>query len=68
MFRWLAETGGIAPEEMLKTFNCGIGMIVVVDSDRAEAVSETLANAGETVTRIGTVTAGEGVQYSGSLL
>jgi len=68
VFRWLAGQGGLAPEEMLKTFNCGIGMIVVVSPDRAAALQEVLAQAGERVTRIGTVRAGAGVRYSGSLL
>ena len=38
VFRWLAATGGIAETEMLRTFNCGIGMIVVVAPDKADAV------------------------------
>ncbi|OIQ27164.1 MAG: phosphoribosylformylglycinamidine cyclo-ligase [Alphaproteobacteria bacterium MedPE-SWcel] len=68
IFKWLATVGGIEETEMLKTFNCGIGMIVVVDADRADAVSELLTAEGETVSRLGTVTAGEGVRYSGALL
>src|SRR3546814_4743909 len=38
VFGWLASTGGIAPEEMLRTFNCGIGMAVVADPAHAAAV------------------------------
>ncbi|MEX1663054.1 phosphoribosylformylglycinamidine cyclo-ligase [Thioclava sp. 15-R06ZXC-3] len=68
VFRWLAETAGMAEGELLKTFNCGIGMIVVVDPARADAISALLAEAGETVTRIGTLSAGQGVAYTGSLL
>ncbi len=68
VFRWMAETGGIAEAEMLKTFNCGIGMIVVCAADQAEALETLLANAGETVSRIGTVTDAPGVAYSGKLL
>ncbi|WP_298433337.1 phosphoribosylformylglycinamidine cyclo-ligase [uncultured Jannaschia sp.] len=65
VFGWLARAGGIAEAEMLKTFNCGIGMVVVVAADRAEAVADLLAGAGETVSPIGTVTATPGVTYSG---
>ena len=68
VFRWLAETAGIAEPELLKTFNAGIGMVVVVAADRAEALAALLTAAGEAVTRIGTVTTGEGVHYIGRLL
>ncbi len=68
VFGWMAETGGIAEAEMLKTFNCGIGMIVVCDADQADALSALLTDAGETVSRIGTVTDTAGVAYSGKLL
>ena len=68
VFRWMAGTGGIAESEMLKTFNCGIGMIAVADPEQAGILAEVLSAAGETVTRIGTVTSGEGVRYSGTLL
>ena len=63
---WLAGEGAIAEAEMLKTFNSGIGMVAVVAADRADALAKTLAQAGETVTRIGRVTEGAGVRYSGS--
>jgi len=68
VFRWLAETGGMAEAELLKTFNSGIGMVVVVAPDRAKAVAELLGAQGETVFRIGTVEPGEGVRYTGALL
>lgn len=68
VFRWLAETGGVAQGEMLKTFNCGVGMVVVCAADRADDLAAMLADAGETVHRLGHVTAGEGVSYTGSLL
>ncbi|WP_037315776.1 phosphoribosylformylglycinamidine cyclo-ligase [Ruegeria halocynthiae] len=67
VFRWMAETGGIAEAEMLKTFNCGIGMIVVCDAARADDLAALLTEAGETVARIGTVTETPGVAYSGTL-
>ncbi|WP_108859059.1 phosphoribosylformylglycinamidine cyclo-ligase [Ruegeria sp. Alg231-54] len=68
VFRWMAETGGIVEAEMLKTFNCGIGMIVACDADRADDLAALLADAGETVARIGTVTGTAGMVYSGTLL
>lgn len=67
VFGWLREVGEIAEDEMLRTFNCGIGLVVAVSPDRAEAVSAALAGAGETVTRIGSVVPGQGVRYAGTL-
>jgi phosphoribosylformylglycinamidine cyclo-ligase len=57
VFRWLAREGNIAEPEMLRTFNCGIGMIAVVAADSADAVAAALKGAGETVTRLGEVVA-----------
>ena len=68
VFRWLATTANMAEPELLKTFNCGIGMILVVAEDRAEALSDLLTQAGETVTRMGRVVEGQGVVYKGHLL
>ena len=68
VFRWLAETAGMSEVELLKTFNCGIGMMVVVAADRAEAVAQVLRDAGETVVPMGRVVAGAGVIYKGRLL
>ena len=68
IFKWLAEQGGISELEMLKTFNCGIGMVVVVKSDSVEGVTRALEGAGEQVHVLGHVTNGEGVHYEGSLL
>jgi phosphoribosylformylglycinamidine cyclo-ligase len=67
VFRWLADEGRLDPSEMLKTFNAGIGMVVVVDAATADAVQACLSDAGETVHRIGHVAAGQGVRYSGAL-
>ena len=58
VFGWLARTGGIAAEEMLRVFNCGIGMAVVVTD--ADAATELLRDAGESVARIGHIAAGSG--------
>ena len=52
---------------MLKSFNGGIGMILVVAADRADALTDLLSQQEETVHRLGTVTAGAGVRYSGTL-
>ncbi|TKD22660.1 phosphoribosylformylglycinamidine cyclo-ligase [Rhodobacter capsulatus] len=68
VFRWLAETANMAEPELLKTFNCGIGMICVVDAAQAPALKALLEAAGETVTVIGAVTEGQGVAYTGKLL
>ena len=55
VFKWMAATGGIAEAEMARTFNCGIGMVVVVGPNKADAVAKELARAGETVVRLGEV-------------
>lgn len=68
VFRWLAETADMAEAELLKTFNCGIGMMLVVAEDRAEALTALLAGQGETVHRIGRIVPGAGVAYTGRLL
>jgi len=55
VFRWLSQAGGVPPGEMLRTFNCGIGMAVIVDPDEAEQIAADLAKAGERVHRIGRI-------------
>jgi phosphoribosylformylglycinamidine cyclo-ligase len=55
VFAWLARTGGIAEAEMLRTFNCGIGMVLAVDPARAEAIAARLRAEGEAVTVIGRI-------------
>ena len=55
VFPWLAKVGGIVPEEMVRTFNCGIGMAVVCEADKAEDLTQRLQAAGETVFQIGEV-------------
>lgn len=68
VFAWLVQTGGMAQAELLKTFNAGIGMVLVVDAARAEALAALLSEAGETVHRIGTVTEAAGIRYTGALV
>lgn len=53
VFAWLARSGGVDDADMLRTFNCGIGMVAVVGADDAEAVSRVLTLAGEEVTQLG---------------
>ena len=71
VFSWLAATGGVAATEMLRTFNCGVGMIAVVAPDAADKVADVLRREGETVFtlgRLGARAAGEpGVAYRGIL-
>jgi phosphoribosylformylglycinamidine cyclo-ligase len=67
VFAWLRSAGGIAEAEMLRTFNCGIGMVAVVAPDRADALRAALEAAGESVTVLGRVMAGEGVAFAGRL-
>lgn len=65
VFGWLMQTGGMEQAEMLKTFNCGIGMVLVVAPDRAEALAHLLRDAGETVHVMGHVGGPAGVRYTG---
>jgi phosphoribosylformylglycinamidine cyclo-ligase len=58
IFEWLSRTGNISPAEMYRTFNCGIGMVVIVPSDRADQALEFLAQHGEQPMLIGEVQPG----------
>ena len=60
VFKWLAAAGGVSEREMLRTFNCGIGMIAVLDAEAAEQACEAFAANGETVVRLGEVIADAG--------
>ncbi len=55
VFQWLARQGRMEGRELARTFNCGIGMVVVVDPGAANAVQQSLNEAGETVHRIGVI-------------
>ena len=59
IFALLQQGGRIAPEEMARTFNCGIGMAVIVDADVADDVTSHLEGAGESVSRIGLIEQGQ---------
>jgi phosphoribosylaminoimidazole synthetase len=69
VFSWLAKTGGVAPEEMMRTFNCGVGMVIAVASGQAAQVAAVLQEAGETVTTIGRIVPRRdvGVIYRGTI-
>jgi len=64
VFDWLAETGGVAPDEMLRAFNCGIGMAAVVPPDRVDDALAAAAGVGERATVIGRVGATPGVRVA----
>ena len=57
LFHWLREQGNVAEQEMYRTFNCGIGMVVIVAASDADKAISQLQAAGETVTRIGVIRA-----------
>jgi len=71
VFGWLAKTGNVAEREMLRTFNCGVGMIVVAEAARTAEVEAALKAAGESPVRMGEVVAFSGdeerVAYRGHL-
>src|SRR3984885_10557886 len=70
VFKWLAEQGRIAELELLRTFNCGIGMIAIVKAEAVEAVTDVLTQSGENVALLGEVIPAEGehrVIYNGHL-
>ncbi|MCX8998999.1 phosphoribosylformylglycinamidine cyclo-ligase [Rhizobiaceae bacterium BDR2-2] len=71
VFSWLAKTGGVEATEMLRTFNCGIGMIAVVSAGDERAVTAALEASGEKVVSLGRMTAraedAPGVVYKGTL-
>ena len=68
VFKWLSSAGGVSQDEMLKTFNCGIGMTVICSQASKNAVFSLLEKNGERPTLIGEVTDTKKVHYSGNLL
>jgi phosphoribosylformylglycinamidine cyclo-ligase len=68
LMAFLQAQGNIEPEEMARTFNCGVGMAVVVAEGEAATVTTALEAAGETVFRIGHIAAGDrGCTVTGSV-
>ena len=55
LFQWLQQAGNVEQQEMYRTFNCGIGMAVIVPAEQADAAQAFLAEQGETVYRLGTI-------------
>ncbi len=55
LFQWLQTNGNVADEEMLRVFNCGVGMVVIVPAAQADLITTTLSSQGETVYRLGEV-------------
>ena len=65
LFAWLQKTAGIDDLEMNRTFNNGIGMVVVVDAANAESTAKTLRDAGDAVYKIGVIgTKGDGASVT----
>ena len=67
VFSWLADCGQVSRDEMLRTFNCGIGMCVICTESESDSVSELLSTAGERVYKIGKIStrSDNPVTYSG---
>jgi phosphoribosylformylglycinamidine cyclo-ligase len=60
VFPWLARTGGVPVDEMLRVFNCGLGMVLVVSASDIAAATALLIGEGETIHRVGVIEAGDG--------
>lgn len=60
LFDWLQEEGNISDDEMLKTFNCGIGMVMCVAKERVDAVLDVLKDSGESAFVIGDIAKADG--------
>jgi phosphoribosylformylglycinamidine cyclo-ligase len=55
VFRWLRDAGQVPTDDMLRTFNCGLGMVAVVARNDAGRVARALSDAGETVSEVGVI-------------
>jgi phosphoribosylformylglycinamidine cyclo-ligase len=58
IFQWLQRNGNVAEDEMYRTFNCGVGMVVIVDAARSTETVDLLNTAGENAWQLGTIEAG----------
>lgn len=64
VFRWLKETGNVATSELCRTFNCGIGMVLIVDPSKAKSIADQLKrDVGEEIVTMGFVDNGPGIRY-----
>ncbi len=68
VFKWLSSIAHLEQDELLKTFNAGIGLVVVVEKSQVSEIKSLLEEHGETVYEIGHVTKGAGITYKGALL
>jgi phosphoribosylformylglycinamidine cyclo-ligase len=64
VFAWLMRQGSIPATEMARTFNCGIGMVLVVSADKIQNLQQILQSEGETVFAIGRVVASSGSPHT----
>jgi phosphoribosylformylglycinamidine cyclo-ligase len=67
VFEWLKTAGGVATEEMYRTFNCGIGMIVCVPANQKDLALDTLQGLGETAWQVGVIEAAEDLSAAASV-
>uniref|UniRef100_A0A0N4VZW2 phosphoribosylformylglycinamidine cyclo-ligase n=1 Tax=Haemonchus placei TaxID=6290 RepID=A0A0N4VZW2_HAEPC len=67
IFNWLAGMGPVEPDMMFRTFNCGIGMVLVVPSLKADAVLQRLTEKGDGAVRIGSVVERRGSEQTFSI-
>ena len=63
LFQWLQQAGNVETQEMYRTFNCGIGMVLVVNAEDADAIQKFLRQQGETVYQIGRICSRQGNEY-----
>lgn len=63
LFQWLQQAGQVQMQEMYRTFNCGIGMVIIVDAKEATTIQQFLQQQGETVYQIGTVQTRQGNEH-----
>lgn len=67
MFQWLKDAGGVASEEMYRTFNCGVGMVVCIPANQRELALDTLNALGEKVWQVGIIEASDDATASASV-
>ncbi|KAK8858880.1 phosphoribosylamine-glycine ligase [Kwoniella newhampshirensis] len=65
LWRWLMKAGGVEAKEMVRTFNCGVGMVIIVAQEKVEAALTSITENGEEAFVIGQIQEGKGVEYVG---